>query len=153
MVKRKSGVTRILLLVGIYGAVACSGGPVTAPDGLRGPYTGEWIGTTSQGASIAFSVSAQNIVTSITIGHNFNGCRDTRTFPNLSVPIGESDLPGRVPTPSGAAFGFGSGSPEAPDFVQVIGQFSSSRMAHGTVTFLNFEKCGNAVATWNATTR
>jgi hypothetical protein len=87
---------RVLFLVGICGATACGGGSVTAPDGLQGAYTGEWAGNTSQGASVAFSVSAQNIVTSITIGHNFSGCRDTQMFSGLSVPIGESGFPGRV---------------------------------------------------------
>lgn len=144
---------RILFLVGICGATACSSGSVTAPDGLERTYTGEWAGTTSQGTAIAFSVSAENIVTSITIGHDFNGCRDTRTFPSLSLIVGESGLPGRVPTPSNPGFGFGSGSPEAPNFVQVTGQFTSSQAANGTVAFLNFEPCGNAVAHWNAAKR
>jgi len=143
-------VLRIFCLVGILGTAACSGGSVTAPDALDRTYGGEWAGTTSQGTGIGFSVSAQNIVTSITIGLDFNGCRDTHTFSGLSVVIGESGLPGRVPTPSIPGFGFGSGSPEAPNFVQVIGQFTSNQAAHGTVTFLNFEKCGNAVALWNA---
>jgi hypothetical protein len=113
-------------------------------------YTGEWTGATSQGTPITFSVSAPNIVTSITIGHNFNGCRDTQTFSGLSVGIGESSLPGRMPTPSNTGFGFGSGSPEAPHFVQVTGQFTSSQAASGAVTFLNFDDCGHSVALWNA---
>ena len=144
-------VVRVLCLIGIWSSTACSGGSVTAPGGLERAYTGEWTGATSQGTIITFNVSALNIVTSITIGHNFNGCRDTQTFSSLSLGIGESGLPGRVPTPSNSGFGFGSGSPEAPNFVQVTGQFTSSQSANGTVTFLNFEKCGNTVALWNAT--
>lgn len=142
----------ILFLVGVCGITACRSGRVTAPDGLERTYTGEWTGTTSQGTAIAFSVSAQNIVTSLTIGHDFNGCRDMQTFPGLSVAIGESGPPGRVPTPSSPGFGFGSGSPEAPNFLQVTGQFASGQAAHGTA-FLNFETCGNSVAIWNATKR
>jgi hypothetical protein len=52
--------------------------------------------------------------------------------------------------PSSPGFGFGSGSPEAPNFVQVLRQFSSTQSAQGTVTFLNFERCGNTVAFWTA---
>ena len=146
-------VLRVVFLVGMWTTSACSSGSVTAPDGLERTYTGEWTGATSQGTAITFSVSALNIVTSIAIGHDFNGCRDTQTFSNLSVDIGESSLPGRMSTPSNPGFGFGSGSPEAPNFVQVTGQFTSSQSANGTVTFLNFEKCGNAVAQWSATKR
>jgi hypothetical protein len=142
---------RLLFVVGLVCSAACAAGSVTAPVALQRTYTGEWTGTTSQGARIVFSVSAENVVTSIAIGHDFNGCRDTDTFSGLSLAIGEPGLSGRVPTPSSPAFGFGSGSPEAPDFVQVLGQFTSRQAAHGTVTFLNFEECGNAVAHWNAT--
>ena len=144
---------RVLCLIGIWSSTACSGGSVTAPGGLERAYAGEWTGATSQGATITFSVSAPSIVTSITIGHSFNGCRDTQTFSGLSVGIGESGLPGRMPTPSNPGFGFGSGSPEAPSFVQAAGQFTSSQAATGTVTFLNFPGCGNTVALWNATKR
>ena len=144
---------RVLFLIGLWSTTACSSGSATAPGGPERAYTGEWTGATSQGTTITFSVSAPNIVTSITIGHSFNGCRDTQTFSGLSVGIGESGLPGRMPTPSNPGFGFGSGSPEAPNFVQVTGQFTSSRAANGTVTLLNFVDCGNSVALWNATKR
>jgi|SRR5688572_10568344 len=153
MMAKGGYVLRTLLLVGMWTVSACSSGSVTAPGGLERSYTGEWTGATSQGTNITFSVSAPNVVTSITIGHNFTGCRDTQTFSSLSLGIGESGLPGRVLTPSNSGFGFGSGSPEAPNFVQVTGQFTSSQSANGTVTFLNFEKCGNAVAQWSATRR
>ena len=144
-------VLRVLFLIGMSSTMACCSGSVTAPDGLERAYTGEWTGATSQGTTITFSVSAPSIVTTITIGHSFNGCRDTQTFSDLSVGIGESGFPGRMPRPSNPGFGFGSGSPEAPNFVQVTGQFTSSQAANGTVTFLNFEDCGNTVALWNAT--
>ena len=141
---------RVLFLIGMWSTIACSSGSVTAPGGVERVYTGEWTGATSQGTTITFSVSAPNIVTSITIAHNFNGCRDTQKFSGLSLGIGESGLPGRMPTSSRPGFGFGSGSPEAPNFVQVTGQFTSSHVANGTVTFLNFGACGNAAAIWNA---
>ena len=81
------------------------------------------------------------------------GCRDALTFPSLSLTIGESNLPGRVPMSSSPGFGFGWVSPEGPNFVQVVGQFSSTQSAQGTATFLIFERCGNTVASWTATRR
>lgn len=143
----------LLLLVGICGQAACAGGTATTPDGLGRAYAGAWMGTTSEGTAIAFGVSDGNIVTHISVGRDNRGCRDTQTFSNLSLMIGEPDLPGRVPMPSSPGFGFGSGSPEGPNFVQVLGQFSSTQSAQGTVTFLNFERCGNIVAFWTATKR
>jgi hypothetical protein len=92
-------------------------------------------------------------VTAITVEHDFNGCRGTDTFPSLSLDIGTSGLVGRMPTPSNPGFGFGSGSPEGPNFTQVTGMFTSTQAANGTVTFLNFANCGNTVAIWNATRR
>ena len=143
----------LLLLTVICGQVACAGGTVTTPDGLGRTYAGEWMGTTSEGTAIAFDVSGGSIVTHITIGRDNRGCRDALTFPSLSLTIGESDLPGRVPMSSSPGFGFGSGSAEGPNFVQVLGQFSSTQSAQGTVTLLNFERCGNTVAFWTATKR
>jgi hypothetical protein len=141
----------VLLLAGVCGQAACAGGTATMPDGLGRTYAGAWMGTTSEGTAIAFDVSDGNIVTHVTVGRDNGGCRDARTFSSLSLMIGASDLPGRAPMPSSAGFGFGSGSPEAPNFVQVLGQFSSTQSAQGTVTFLNFERCGNTVAFWTAT--
>ena len=141
----------LLLLAGICGQAACGGQTATTPDGLSRTYVGAWVGTTSEGTTIAFAVSDGNIVTHITVGHDNHGCREAQTFSSLSVLIGESGLPGRVPRASSPGFGFGSGSPEGPNFVQVLGQFSSTESAQGTVAFLNFESCGNVVAFWTAT--
>lgn len=108
-----------------------------------------------QGRSMSFSVSADQKVTSMTVGYNFNGCSGTNTFSNLSldIGIGPSGFPPRVPTPSNPGFGYGSGSPEAPNYTQVIGTFTSSRTAAGSATFLNVTNCGNAVTNWSATKR
>jgi hypothetical protein len=84
------------------------------------------MGTTSEGTAIAFDVSEGNVVTHITVGRDHRGCRDAQTFSSLSLMIGESDLPGRVPMPSSPGFGFGSASAEGANFVQVLGQFSST---------------------------
>ena len=143
----------LLLIAAICGQVACAGGTVTTPDGLGLTYAGEWMGTTSEGTAIAFDVSDGNIVTQITVGRDNGGCRDAQTFSSLSLTIGAPGLPGRAQVPSSPGFGFGSGSPEGPNFVQVLGKFSSTQLAQGTVTFLNFERCGNTVAFWTATRR
>ena len=69
MMAKGGCVLRVLFLIGMWSTVACSSGSVTAPDGLKRAYTGEWPGATSQGTAITFSVSAVNTVTSIAIGH------------------------------------------------------------------------------------
>ena len=136
----------LLLLAAICGQGACASGTATRPGGLGRTYAGAWMGTTSDGTAIAFDVSDDNIVTHITIGRDNSGCRDALTYSSLSLMISESDIPGRVPMPASPGFGFGSGSPEGPNFVQVLGQFSSTQAAQGTVAFLNFEKCGDTLA-------
>ena len=143
----------LLLLAGVCGQGACASGPATRPDSLGPRYAGAWMGTESEGTAIAFDVSDGNIVTSSTIERDNRGCRDAQTYSSLLLMIGESDVPGRVPMPASPGFGFGSGSPEGPNFVQVLGQFSSTQAAQGTVAFLNFERCGNTVALWTATRR
>jgi hypothetical protein len=143
----------LLLLAAICSQAACASGSATRPDGLGRTYAGARMGTTSEGKVIAFDVSDGNIVTHITIGRDNRGCRDAQTCSSLSLMIGGSDIPGRVPMPSSPGFGFGSDSPEGPNFVQVLGQFSSTLAAQGTVAFLNFERCGNTAALWTATKR
>src|SRR5713101_2725466 len=51
-------------------AGACGSGTAPTPAG----YAGQWIGTTAQGRSIAFTISADEAVTTITVAHDFNGC-------------------------------------------------------------------------------
>lgn len=144
----------LFFIVGLCAAAgACRNGGVTSPDGPGSSYTGEWSGTTSQGAAIAFSVSASQTVTSITVGHQFNGCTGSNTFSNLSLDIGQSPFPSRVPTPGNPAFGYGSGSPEGANYTQVTGTFTSSQTAAGSLLFMNFPNCGNAVASWSAAKR
>jgi hypothetical protein len=110
------------------------------------------VGTTTEGTTIAFVVSDGNVVTQINVGRDNRGCRDAQNFSGLSLLIGESGRPGRVPTGSTSpGFGFGSGPPDGPNFVQVLGEFSSTQSAQGTVTFLNFDRCGDGVAFWTAT--
>jgi hypothetical protein len=143
----------LLLMVTVcVAASACNRSGVTTPSTSGSSYTGEWSGTTSQGAPISFSVSADQTVTSITVGYKFNGCSGTSTFANVSlkIPTAQSPFPPRVPTPI-PGFGYGSGPPEGANYIQVVGIFPSDQTSTGSLAFLNFSNCGNAVASWNAT--
>jgi hypothetical protein len=148
---------RVLIFIVALCAIAsaCSNDGVTTPTPSASSYAGEWSGTTSQGAPISFSVSADQVVTSITVGHRFNGCSGSNTFANLSLTIATTQLPfpPRVPTPDSSGFGYGSGPPEEANYTQVLGNFPSAQASTGSVAFLNFPSCGNAVANWNATKR
>lgn len=136
------------------GASACGVHGVTTPTASDASYAGEWSGTTSQGAPIVFSVSAEQAVTSITVGYRFNGCSGSNTFANLSLALaGQSPFPGRQPTAVSPGFGYGSGSPEGANYTQVEGSFASGQTSTGTLAFLNYSNCGNAFANWSATKR
>ena len=111
---------------------ACSDSePPTTPETPR--YDGEWSGTTSQGRPITFTVSADQKVTAITVGYSFGSCNGTNTFSNLNLDIGTSPIPGAPQI--GPGFGFGSGSPELPNYTQLFGNFSSSTAVTGSVIF------------------
>lgn len=127
---------------------ACGSSPAAPSSGGTG-YDGQWSGTTSQGRSISFTVASQK-VTAITIGYNFNGCSGEKTFPNLSLDIGNPPNPS--PT-LGPGFGFGSGNPEEPNYTQVYGNFSSTTAASGSAVFLGFTGCGNSGGFWTAARR
>ena len=64
---------------------AC-GGPASPSATNQSLTTGQWSGTTSQGMPIAFSVSQDEKVTTITVGYRFNSCSGTQTFSNLNLP-------------------------------------------------------------------
>jgi hypothetical protein len=121
-------------------------------------YEGQWSGTTSQGKSIAFTVSSDQKVTSITVGYGFGTCSGEHRFANLSLEIGVPPIPprgtprGPTPTP-GPGFGYGSGPPDAPNFTQITGWFTSSTTASGIVIFGEYPGCGNAVGIWSADRR
>lgn len=134
-------------------ASACGDGGATAPTTPEGSFTGQWNGTTSHGVPISFTVSPDQSVTSITVGYRFNGCTGSNTFSDLSLRIGTSPFPGRMPTPGNPGFGYGSGSPEGANYMQVQGTFTSNEASTGSAVFLNFPSCGNTVANWTASRR
>jgi hypothetical protein len=110
---------------------------------------------TSQGASIAVTVSSDQKVTSITVGYRFNGCSGSKTFPNLSLEIARPQFPpGNPPVPSpfdNPGFTYGSAPDELNFTLLVSGAFTSSETATGLVVFEDYSGCGNAHAIWNAT--
>lgn len=133
-------------------AAACG-----SPAGPKGSYAGEWVGATAQGEPIVFSISSDEAVTSITVGHSFNGCRGSQTFANLNLSIAPKVV--CVPGPcsdsitSFRAFGYQSGSSLLGEqTTEVNGGFPPGGGAQGSVNFRNFAGCGNAIGiAWSAT--
>lgn len=133
-------------------ASACQSATIPTPTG----YAGQWSGTTAQGRPIAFTVSPDEAVTTITLGLDFNGCSGSQTFPGLSLNIAPrvTCIPGPCPpsVSSYRAFGYTSGDPIEGPSTDVNGVFLSSTRADGSVNFRNYPGCGNAIGVaWTAT--
>jgi hypothetical protein len=142
-------------LVGIVLLCALSSGcgsssPTIPTSGGTGSYAGDWMGTTTQGRPIMFSVSADQKVTAINVGYSFNGCTGTRIFSNLALDIGNPPNPA---TSLGPGFGYGSPAPDSPNYTQIYGSFTSSTTATGSVVFGAYTDCGNSGAVWTAAKR
>lgn len=106
---------------------------------------------------MAFTVSADEKVTSITVGYTFNGCSGSQTFSNLDLPTTPdvTCIPGPC---SGAissyrAFSYASARIDGPQTV-VNGLFLPANRAEGQVGFFNYPGCGTASGIgWTATRR
>jgi hypothetical protein len=136
--------------------VSACGSP-SGPTG-RGSYAGQWSGTTAQGRMVAFTISADETITTITLGHDFNGCSGTQTFSGLSLTIAPrvecipAPCPGMLT--SYRAFGYTSGDRIEGPSTSVNGLFTSSERAEGTANFRGFQGCGDAIGVmWSATRR
>lgn len=118
---------------------------------------GEWSGTTSQGMPIAFTVSDDEILTKMTIGHDFNGCMDTESFEDVQTPTTSNltCIPGPCPNTAASyrSLVFVSGSDGHDRHIQVNGVFLPFGEARGQAVFSNFPACGSATAEWTATRR
>ena len=117
---------------------------------------GQWTGTTSQGAQFGFTVSADQKITTLTVGRNFNGCSGSQTFSNLSLDTvaDVTCIPGPC-APGITAYrpiNFGDGRNEGPS-TAVNGFFLPPANASGVVRFRDFPGCGNADATWDVSRR
>ena len=135
-------------------AGACGSATTPTPVG----YAGQWSGTTAHGRSIAFTISADEAVTAITVAHDFNGCSGSQTFSNLSLNIAPNVI--CIPGPctgslaSFRTFAYMSGDRiEAPS-TEVHAVFPSTTSAEGTVNFRSYPGCGSATGVaWTATRR
>ena len=130
------------IMVVLLLCIGCGGTGPTAP---ASAYAGTWTGTTSQGASISFTVSADQKVTSIVIGYAFNGCTGTKTFSGLSLDVAVH------PASAGVGFAFQSGPQDQPNFTSVTGTFDSTSSAAGLAAFGSYDNCLNGLASWSAT--
>jgi hypothetical protein len=145
----KAGV-RVVLFASLMSACGSDVSPVTptpiTPTSTASSqdYEGEWQGTTLQGTPITFSISADQRVTTITVGYILNGCSISKTFSNLSLTIASPPPPIR-PGPPG--FGYGSSSPDFTNFIQVEGWFPTNERAMGIVIFAGMRAAGTGAPT------
>ncbi len=144
----------IVLSVGAAAVGAC--GTSTGPSASS--YTGEWSGTTAQGRPVAFTISSAQAVTTITLGHDFNGCSGSQTFSSLALTI--SPTVQCIPGPcspalsSYRAFSYASGDRITGPSTEINAVFVSRDRVEGTANFRNFPVCGSAIGVpWSATRR
>jgi hypothetical protein len=148
--------TRLALVASCTLGIACSG--PTSPSTAAPSLAGQWSGTTSQGTPIAFSVSADEKVTSITIGYSFNGCSATQTFSGLDLRTAPdvTCIPGPCSgsISSYRAFNYSSSGPRDGPRTALNGLFLPANRAEGQVGFFDYPGCGTARGVaWTATRR
>jgi hypothetical protein len=139
-VLRVSGGVLLLALL----TSACNEGSETPSAPTRVGYAGEWSGSSLQGDTLAFSVSAEQRVTTISIHYSLNGCSGTKTFSGLSVEI--APLPGN----GRPAFVYQSAEGDLVNFISVQVSFSSSDTATGITVLDNFAGCRGGPSLWSA---
>ena len=137
-------------------AAACGADPTApSPSSLS---VGEWSGTTAQGRVITFTVSSDEILRTLSVGHSFNGCSGTQTFPNLQVATAPdvNCVPGPCSgtTSTYRALSFTSGSRGTGPSTTVFGVFLPGGRAEGVAAFHDFPGCGTVTGVeWTATRR
>ncbi len=157
---RTTGASWLCLSVALILQCACVRPmlPSTVPmPGASSLSIGEWEGTTSQGKPIAFTVSQDEKVTSITLGYGFNDCSGSREFLKLNIPTAPdlTCIPGPCPRTavSYRAFGFSDGTVAGGPYTQVNGVFLPRNQARGQAIFSGYPDCGSATVEWTATRR
>ena len=144
----------VLAIVSCSLVSACNSSAPTRLD-----YAGEWSGTTSHGVPITFTISSDEHVTSISVGHDFNGCSGSQTFSNLDLPIATNITCPQGPCPAQLstyrAFYYSDGIPTFDDrpTTFVYGHFPTMTLASGAVGFRNYPGCGTVYAMWTASRR
>lgn len=159
MIEGSRTLMRVVTLAGLL-ASGCGRGS-TSPSPLPSTASlsvGEWHGTTAQGMAITFTVSSDEVLTTLSIGHNFNGCSGMQTFSSLQ--IGTAPNVSCVPGPcSGTistyrSFNFASGSRVTGPGTAVVGLFLPGGRAQGTAAFNDLPGCGTVTGVeWAATRR
>jgi hypothetical protein len=149
----KIAATRLSVIAACALVAACRESAAPTPAG----YAGQWSGTTAQGRPISFTIAGE-AVTTLTVGHDFNGCSGSQTFSGLSLSIVPNVICPTGPCPpslsSYRAFGYGSGGPIDGPSLAVNAVFLSMDRAEGTVNFRGYPGCGNAIGVgWMATRR
>ena len=121
-------------------------------------YEGQWTGTTAQGKTVTFTISSDQNVTAMTIGHEFNGCSGTQTFSSLSLSI--TPQVQCIPAPcsnqlmSYRAFHYSTVNQLDAPGTSVNAVFTSENRLEGLVNFHAFPGCGSAMSVpWSATKR
>ncbi|HVG55295.1 MAG TPA: hypothetical protein VM846_12740 [Vicinamibacterales bacterium] len=146
---------RIGMVAGVL--VTACGGPASPSSSSLS--VGQWNGTTAQGAPIAFTVSPDEILTTLSVGYSFNGCTGTQTFSNLNVSTKPdvTCIPGPCTgtTASFREFAYLSGDRAGTEpSTGVIGLFLAGNQASGQAHFSNYPGCGTATGVpWTATRR
>jgi len=125
----------------LIGLSAC-GGDGTGPGAVT-PSPGTFSGTTSQGLSVSFEVTAQGI-TSATLNYQLSGsvCSYSAT-----VTVGSSSP---VPVTNGE-FNTGSFQIGSNTTMSATGRFTSATKANGTIAISDGDCGGSVNLTWNAT--
>lgn len=132
------------IAAGLAILIWCACAPATRPTPLD--FAGRWSGTTSQGRTIAFTVSPDLRVTTLTLGYAFAGCAgtlDVTTDAPLFNTTGTAD----------AVFTYAPNGPQGQSRTTVNFLFPSVAAANGTIRFRNDPTCGDSDATWTATKR
>ena len=153
--------TKAVLWVGALTGVlasACSNSSGPTSPSASSLSVGQWSGTTAQGASIAFTVSSDEALTTLAVGYNFNGCSGTQTFTGLNVPTAPAVtcIPGPCSgtAATNRALHYSSGSRETGPVTTVDGLFLPGGRAQGLVSFRDYPDCGTATGVeWTATRR
>jgi hypothetical protein len=143
---------RLAISIGIVISAhnACESATAPSPVG----YAGEWTGTTAQGTTVHFNVSAADEVTSFTLTYNFSAaCSGKLTHTDLAARIHTLVPPGPPPFDQ-PGFGFSTKSDDGASGTAVAGHFSPDRRsASGQFTLVHYGACDTVVGTWSARRR
>ena len=144
---RVTGRRAFCLVLLCFAQTACRNGMAPTPVG----YAGEWIGTTTEGTPVRFSVSG-NAVTSISITYNFSpACTGTLNYTSLAAEIHSLEPPGPPPFDQP---GFGYSTTDGMQGTLIAGHFSSDRRsASGQFTLVHYGACETVVGNWTANRR